>query len=176
MERLTARYLVETSLPVAQAAAALAGEQSSGTFVEVPGETAELKQRFAARVENITELEAVGVPSLPTGRAIAATYRRAEVTVSWSVENFGANLPALVSTTQGNLYELAQFSGLRLLDSLPTGPTWGLTSRRLPLGRPPSRGTRRSSPSSSGAIRNSSWPGTSCSSNGAGCQFSGNWS
>jgi ribulose-bisphosphate carboxylase large chain len=31
-----------------KAAASLAGEQSSGTFVEVPGETAELKQRFAA--------------------------------------------------------------------------------------------------------------------------------
>ncbi len=116
MERLTARYLIETALPAAQAAAVLAGEQSSGTFVAVPGETAELKQRFAARVEKITELETVATPSLPTGRAPAESYRRAEITVSWSVENFGVNLPALVSTLQGNLYELAQFSGLRLLD------------------------------------------------------------
>ena len=37
VERVVAHYLVETPLPVEQAAAALAGEQSSGTFVAVPG-------------------------------------------------------------------------------------------------------------------------------------------
>jgi ribulose-bisphosphate carboxylase large chain len=49
MERIFATYLVETPLPVEKAAATLAGEQSSGTFVAVPGETEELKQRFAAQ-------------------------------------------------------------------------------------------------------------------------------
>ncbi len=122
MERVTATYLIETALPIAKAAATLAGEQSSGTFVAVPGETAELKERFAARVERITELETVSTPSLPTGRAPASAYHRAEIEVSWSVENFGTNLPALVSTLQGNLYELAQFSGLKLLDfEVPAG-------------------------------------------------------
>ncbi|MEN9402676.1 MAG: hypothetical protein RL091_1379, partial [Verrucomicrobiota bacterium] len=116
MNRVTATYLIETALPIPQAAATLAGEQSSGTFVAVPGETAELKERFAARVEKITELGAVSTPTLPTGRPPAASYRRAEIVVSWSVENFGTNLPTLVSTLQGNLYELAQFSGLKLLD------------------------------------------------------------
>lgn len=116
MERLTAHYLIETALPVEKAAAVLAGEQSSGTFVAVPGETEELKQRFAARVEKITGLESVAAPSIPTGRKAAAGCQRAHVTVSWSVENFGHNLPAIVSTVQGNLYELAQFSGLKLLD------------------------------------------------------------
>ena len=53
---------------------------------------------------------------MPTGRRPAGRYRRAEVTVSWSVENFGSNLPVLMSTLQGNLYELAQFSGLKLMD------------------------------------------------------------
>jgi ribulose-bisphosphate carboxylase large chain len=140
MERVTATYRIETSLPVAKAAATLAGEQSSGTFVSVPGETAELKQRFAARVERIVELETVSSPSLPTGRAPADAYRRAEVTVSWSIENFGTNLAALVSTLQGNLYELAQFSGLKLVDfDVPPsftaafrGPAFGIPGcRRL---------------------------------------------
>jgi len=122
MERLTARYLIETPLPVAAAAAALAGEQSTGTFVAVPGETAALKRRFAARVERIRPLDATRVPALPGSRGGGGVYRRAEVTVSWPVENFGANLPTLVSTLQGNLYELAQFSGLRLLDfDVPAG-------------------------------------------------------
>ncbi len=147
MERVTATYLIETSLPVAKAAATLAGEQSSGTFVAVPGETAELKERFAARVEKITELDSVVAPSLPTGRAPAAAYRRAEVVISWSIENFGTNLPALVSTLQGNLYELAQFSGLKLIDfDVPAsfaaafrGPAFGIDGcRRLTgvAGRP----------------------------------------
>lgn len=140
MERVTATYLIETAHPVESAAATLAGEQSSGTFVAVPGETAELKQRFAARVERITGLDNVDAPSLPTGRAAASVYRRAEVVVSWSMENFGTNLAALVSTLQGNLYELAQFSGLKLLDfDVPPsfaaafrGPAFGIPGcRRL---------------------------------------------
>ena len=142
MERVTATYLIETPLPVAQAAATLAGEQSSGTFVEVPGETAALKARFAARVESLTELEEVNAPAIPTGRRAAERYRRAEVTVSWSVENFGPNLPTLVSTLQGNLYELAQFSGLKLLDFTvpPTfvsafrGPRFGVSGCRTLTG------------------------------------------
>ncbi len=139
-DRVHARYLVETALPVADAAAVLAGEQSSGTFVAVPGETAALEARHAARVERIVELDAVAAPSLPTGRSAAAgaVYRRAEVTFSWPIENFGANLPTLISTIQGNLYELAQFSGLKLLDvDLPPaftahfrGPRFGVAGCR----------------------------------------------
>lgn len=120
MERIFATYRIETPLAVEKAAAVLAGEQSSGTFVAVPGETEELKQRFAARVEKISLWETVNEPSLPgtkgRGQAVEAHYQRAEVVVSWSVENMGWNLPALVSTIQGNLYELSQFSGLKLMD------------------------------------------------------------
>lgn len=140
--RLFATYRVETPLPLERAAASLAGEQSSGTFVAVPGETEELKQRFAARVERITDHGSVDTPALPTGRqhATGTTFRRSEIVVSWSVENFGANLPTIVSTIQGNLYELAQFSGLKLLDiEVPAelaarfrGPAFGIDGcRRL---------------------------------------------
>ena len=138
MERVTATYLVETSHDLDASAAALAGEQSSGTFIAVPGETAQLKQRYAARVEKIVERESVTAPSLPTGRVAASSYRRAEITVSWPTENFGVNLAALVSTIQGNLYELAQFSGLKLLDfDVPSsfaarfrGPAFGVAGTR----------------------------------------------
>ena len=116
VERIAATYLIETPLAVEKAAATLAGEQSSGTFVAVPGETEELKQRFAARVENITLLDSVSEPSLPGCKAANGKFQRAEVVVSWSLENMGYNLPTLVSTLQGNLYELSQFSGLKLLD------------------------------------------------------------
>src|SRR5437016_11080727 len=114
-ERISATYLIETPLPIQQAANVLAGEQSSGTFVAVPGETDALRERFGAKVEKITELESVDTPGVPGSRR-DGPFRRAEIVVSWSIENVGYNLPTLVSTLQGNLYELKQFSGLKLID------------------------------------------------------------
>src|SRR5215207_7516012 len=116
MERITATYLIETPSAPEKAAEVLAGEQSSGTFVAVPGETAELKERFAARVESVELANTVSQPSIPTDKAPSGKYHQAIVKVSWSVENFGHNLPVLISTLQGNLYELRQFTGLKLMD------------------------------------------------------------
>jgi hypothetical protein len=65
MERVFAEYLIETPYDVEQASAVLAGEQSSGTFVSVPGETKELKKRFAARVEDIQLLDLADETSIP---------------------------------------------------------------------------------------------------------------
>ncbi|MDA3616271.1 ribulose-bisphosphate carboxylase large subunit family protein [Polluticaenibacter yanchengensis] len=138
MERIIAKYYIETPYTVEKAAQVLAGEQSSGTFVAVPGETEELKARFAARVENIEILETVDTPAIPGASSPTNTYTRANVTVSWSIENFGYNLPTMVSTLQGNLYEISQFTGLKLMDIiLPesfkthySGPKFGVTGMR----------------------------------------------
>jgi ribulose-bisphosphate carboxylase large chain len=138
MERIFATYLIESPLPLEKAAAVLAGEQSSGTFVAVPGETEELKNRFAARVEKITPKETVNEPSLPGCRSASGKFQRAKIVISWSIENMGYNLPALVSTVQGNLYELSQFSGLKLMDiEFPAsfanhfrGPKFGVAGSR----------------------------------------------
>lgn len=116
MERITATYYIETPLDLEKSAQVLAGEQSSGTFIAVPGETEELKARFAARVESIEKLDSSTEPSIPSVKLNAGIYQRAIVKVSWSIENFGYNLPVLISTLQGNLYELTQFTGLKLMD------------------------------------------------------------
>ena len=42
MTRVTATYEIETAFPLLAAAETMAGEQSTGTFVRVPGETDEL--------------------------------------------------------------------------------------------------------------------------------------
>jgi ribulose-bisphosphate carboxylase large chain len=138
-ERICATYRIESPLPIEAAANVLAGEQSSGTFVDVPGETEELRNRYRAKIERITELEPSDRPSLPGSRAPnASKYHRAEIVVSWSIENVGYNLPTLVSTLQGNLYELSQISGLKLIDldippafvkSYP-GPQFGVSGTR----------------------------------------------
>ena len=138
MERITAKYFIETPLNVEAAVNVLAGEQSSGTFVSVPGETAELKERFAARVEAIEYLESVHEPAIPGATSAAQLYNRANVEVSWSIENFGYNIPVMISTLQGNLYELTQFTGLKLMDlELPAsfaehyiGPRFGIEGCR----------------------------------------------
>lgn len=139
-DRIYAQYWIETAFPVEAAAAALAGEQSSGTFVRVPGETDELRQNHAARVETIRELESVHAPSLPGARTPkgVTTYQRAEIEVSWPIANMGPSLPNLLATVAGNCFELQQFSGLKLLDiTLPEafrdrypGPQFGIEGTR----------------------------------------------
>ncbi|MEP6676501.1 MAG: ribulose-bisphosphate carboxylase large subunit family protein [Ferruginibacter sp.] len=116
MERITATYFIETPFEPAVAAAVLAGEQSSGTFIPVPGETAALKERFAARVEQVEFIETVDHPAIPGAVSKSGKYHRAMIKVSWSIENFSYNLPVLISTLQGNLYEIKQFTGLKLMD------------------------------------------------------------
>jgi ribulose-bisphosphate carboxylase large chain len=54
--RIGARYWIETAMPLAQTAEIMAGEQSTGTFTRVPGETDELREQHGARVESIREL------------------------------------------------------------------------------------------------------------------------
>jgi len=111
MERITATYFIETPYSPEQAAAVLAGEQSSGTFVAVPCETEELKKRFAARVESVELLETVATPAIPGAESKTGLYHRAKVKVSWSIENFGYHLPVINSTFQGNLLGIKQLKG-----------------------------------------------------------------
>jgi ribulose-bisphosphate carboxylase large chain len=139
--RIYAVYWIETAFPLEQAAATMAGEQSTGTFLPVPGETDELRERFAARVESITELEAVENASLPgagTPKNWDGKRRTARVTLSWPLHNIGPSLPNLLATVAGNLFELKPFSGLKLIDlTLPPafldayqGPQFGVAGTR----------------------------------------------
>src|SRR5258708_36713138 len=110
-DRIYASYWIETAFPLQQAAEIMAGEQSTGTFVRVPGETDELRERHAARVESICEHGAVDAPSLPgaglpKGLAGPAVYRQAEVRISWPLTTMGVSLPTLMATVAGNLSAL----------------------------------------------------------------------
>jgi ribulose-bisphosphate carboxylase large chain len=146
-QRIYAKYLIETAYPLEEAAEIMAGEQSSGTFVRVPGETDELRTTHAAVVEGITELESCDAPSLPGARVPGSKpgpYRRAEVLISWPLSNLGPSLPNVMATVAGNLFELSPFSGLRLLDlHLPdafldryNGPQFGVAGTRRLAGVP----------------------------------------
>jgi len=117
MERIEADYLVETACDPQAAIETMAGEQSSGTFVAVPGESPELKARAAARIERLEIIGEASAPSLPGAtRPKNSTIVRAQTTLSWPLANIGPSLPNLVATVAGNLFELKQLSGLRILD------------------------------------------------------------
>jgi ribulose-bisphosphate carboxylase large chain len=119
----------------------MAGEQSSGTFVKVPGETEDLKRAAGARIEYLQEIEVVHTPSLPGAgvpKGETPHWRRADCVLSWPVSNMGLSLPNLWATVAGNLFELNQFSGLKLTDlHLPEefltayqGPQFGVAGTR----------------------------------------------
>jgi ribulose-bisphosphate carboxylase large chain len=141
MKDIIARYLIETAHPLEYAAEVMAGEQSAGTFVKVPGETPELMANHGAKVLSITPLGTYETPALPGSKppkGSPARYQRAEVVVSYPFVNVGASLATLITTVSGNLYELGQFSGLRLVDvDIPDifaehypGPQFGVTGTR----------------------------------------------
>ncbi|HEV2677391.1 MAG TPA: ribulose-bisphosphate carboxylase large subunit family protein [Aliidongia sp.] len=117
-DRLEATYLIETPLDPAKVAEVLAGEQSSGTFVRVAGETDDLRARSRATVERIETLEPAATPSLPNAlldrKRTDGVWHRARVTVSFPTANIGTNLPTLAATVAGNLYDLGETTGVRL--------------------------------------------------------------
>ncbi|MDQ7730411.1 ribulose-bisphosphate carboxylase large subunit family protein [Halomonas sp. SpR8] len=140
--RIHARYLIETPYSVEHAAQVMAGEQSSGTFTRLANETDALREAHGAIVESIETLDAVDTPSLPMRDDLAprghTLFQRALVELSWPLENMGSSLPNLVSTVAGNLFELKEFSALKLLDiDLPDafadaypGPQFGASGTR----------------------------------------------
>ncbi|MBS7664447.1 ribulose-bisphosphate carboxylase large subunit family protein [Pseudomonas lalucatii] len=146
-ERIRATYWIETPYPIQVAAEVMAGEQSSGTFTRLAAETDELRLAHCARVESIVELDSTLEPSLPM-RPLPASfgskpvYRRARVELSWPIANMGPSLPNLLATVAGNLFELKEFSGLKLLDIQLTsefaqayrGPAFGIGGTRVLAG------------------------------------------
>lgn len=119
MSRVTAEYLLETPFPPAEVAATMAGEQSSGTFVRVAGETDELRARSAAEVLSVELLGESATPTLASAylerKSVGGPYHLARVRIAYPTGNIGKNLATLASTVSGNLYDIGEITGLKLL-------------------------------------------------------------
>jgi ribulose-bisphosphate carboxylase large chain len=143
VNRIYADYDLETPGNLADTAAIIAGEQSSGTFMQLEGETDELKQAYGARIESIVETGEASKPSLPC-RVAGRKFTRGRIRLSWSLANMGPSLPNVLATVAGNLFELREVSALRLLDvELPPefaaaypGPRAGIGGTRKLAGVP----------------------------------------
>lgn len=117
---IRATYVVETPCPIAEVAAMMAGEQSAGTFVRVEGETDALRSRFGATV---LSTEQIGHSDGPTLRSAWAERKGLtgprgifRVIIDYPEDNVGVNLPVLASVVAGNLYDLGEVTGLKLID------------------------------------------------------------
>jgi 3-oxoisoapionate-4-phosphate decarboxylase len=131
-------YRIETPGSVEGMAAKIASDQSTGTFVSVPGETEELKARVAARVVAIRHLPDVSQPSWP--ETSAGVIHRAEADIEFPLDAIGTDLSALMTIAIGGVYSIKGMTGVRIVDmTLPEafgaahpGPQFGLPgSRRL---------------------------------------------
>lgn len=135
---VTLTYLIETAGNPEKLAAKIASDQSTGTFVPVPGETEELKNRVAARVVALRPLPPVNSPSFPAQEI--GPFHRAEADIAFPIEAVGTDLAALMTIAIGGVFSIKGFSGVRVTDmKLPDaivrvwpGPQFGVAgSRRL---------------------------------------------
>jgi ribulose-bisphosphate carboxylase large chain len=133
---ITLTYLIETAGNPEALAAQIASDQSTGTFVAVPGETEELKDRVAARVVALRPLPPVAVPSFPSDAA--GPFHRAEADIAFPFEAIGTDLAALMTIAIGGVYSIRGFTGIRIIDmKLPEafgkawpGPQFGVAGTR----------------------------------------------
>ncbi|UQZ81788.1 Ribulose bisphosphate carboxylase-like protein 2 [Paenibacillus konkukensis] len=138
---IVATYLLETAFSLEQAAEIIVSEQSTGTFMPIAGETESLKERHRARILSIQPLESSPFPSLPGAKIPSGSkgeYKRGIVQIAFPYENIGPSIPNVLATVAGNLFELEELSGIRLIDlELPEafseryeGPRYGIGGTR----------------------------------------------
>src|ERR1700722_3329 len=139
--RLT--YRIETAGDVAALAPKIASDQSTRTFVAVPGETPELKARVAAEVVALRHLEPTTTPSFPDQNASGKTlYARAEADIEFPLEAVGTDLAALTTIAIAAVYSIKGFTGIRIVGlRLPPefagthpGPQFGVAGSRALTG------------------------------------------
>jgi ribulose-bisphosphate carboxylase large chain len=138
--RITCTYYIETVGDPRQGAELLAGEQSSGTFIKIPGETDRIRERHAAEVVAVRHLGET-TPSLPS-RTAAERVNAAEVDIEFPMENIGSDIATLLTAVAGNLFELGGLLACRLqhlvlpdeLIAEHPGPAFGVDGTRKLIG------------------------------------------
>ena len=140
MIRLT--YRIETPGDVESMAAKIASDQSTGTFVAVPGETPELKARVAARVVAIRPLPPTDRPSFPDEGGGPRVFNCGEADIEFPLDAVGTDLSALMTIAIGGVYSIKGMTGIRIIDmKLPPefaaahpGPQFGIAGSRALTG------------------------------------------
>jgi ribulose 1,5-bisphosphate carboxylase large subunit-like protein len=135
---ITVTYRIETTGSVEAMAAKIASDQSTGTFVPVPGETQELKDRVAARVLAIRPLPDADHPTWPEIAPGHGRIHRADADIAFPLDAIGTDLSALMTIAIGGVFSIKGMTGIRIVDmklpeafaSAHPGPQFGLPGTR----------------------------------------------
>ena len=135
---ITVTYRIETTGSVEAMAEKIASDQSTGTFVPVPGETKELKARVAARVLAIRHLPDAERPTWLEVADGHGPIRRAEADIAFPLDAIGTDLSALMTIAIGGVFSIKGMTGIRIVDmklpeafaSAHPGPQFGLPGTR----------------------------------------------
>jgi 2,3-diketo-5-methylthiopentyl-1-phosphate enolase len=134
---VVATYLLQShEKDILQRVASMAVEQTTGTWIHVPGETAELTRRYQGKVLGIWE-----IPDFETDRSNISLERTHVFQIAYPVENIGCQIPMLLTTVFGNISMMGDIKLLDLAlprkfaDGLP-GPQFGVSGVRNLLGVP----------------------------------------
>nr|WP_321985902.1 3-oxo-isoapionate-4-phosphate decarboxylase OiaX [uncultured Lichenicoccus sp.] len=137
---ITVTYRIETAGDPRKLADRIAADQSTGTFVALPGETADLKARCAARVAQLRPLPAVPVPGFPQDSP--GPYNRADADIEFPLDVVGTDIAALVTIALGGVFSVKGLSGIRIVGlrlppafiSAHPGPQFGIEGSRAVSG------------------------------------------
>ena len=116
--------------------ATMASEQTTGTWVSVPGEHRETMLKYSGKVLNIWE-----IPDVENINSREGNLREYVVQIAYPWENFGAQIPMLLTTAFGNISMIGDIKLLdlsfprKLVEQLP-GPDFGISGIRGLLGVP----------------------------------------
>jgi 3-oxoisoapionate-4-phosphate decarboxylase len=135
-ELIRITYRIETPGSIEKLADKIASDQSTGTFVDVPGETEELRNRVAARVVAVRNLPPLRAPTFPSDET--GPFKRADVDIEFPLGAIGTDLTALMTIAIGGVFSIKGFSGIRIIDmQLPhafatayRGPQFGVAGSR----------------------------------------------
>ncbi len=136
-DHLVATYLLRTpSSDISKLLAGAANEQSTGTWVEVPGVTPEMLRDHRAKVVNVFE-----IPDVENEAAQRSDEREFVFQLAFPWRNFAGQIPMLLTTVFGNISMIGDIKLLELTfpkplaDALP-GPQFGIQGIRKLLGVP----------------------------------------
>lgn len=148
-DEIVVTYRIETTGSVEKLAEKIASDQSTGTFVPLPGETPALKASVAARVVAVRPLGTTDEAGFGReGAGMPGPYNRGEADIAYPLDAVGTDLAALMTIAIAGPAAIKGFTGFRVVGlTLPPaflarypGPQFGIDGSfaltGVPRGRP----------------------------------------
>ena len=134
---VVATYLLRSySRDILNKVASMAVEQTTGTWIKVPGETKELSKKYQGKVLGVWE-----IPDFETEVQTPENRRHHIFQIAYPVQNIGCQIPMLLTTVFGNISMMGDIKLIDLalprkfVEGLP-GPQFGVSGIRKLLGVP----------------------------------------